>query len=178
MHDYVKTVDEFVWLPGAAEAVARLAGAGYAITVVSNQRGVARGLVAESVLRELERVIQRELASSGCQVEAFRYCLHENHEDCQCRKPRPGMLLSLAADLHLDLSRSWMIGDSEADVLAGEAAGCRTGFVGSEPQSVTPDLVARSLAAASRQILAFSEPARSPRARRSVQRTHRRVRDT
>ena len=151
-HEYVATTGEFVWLPGAREGIARLARAGYAIAVISNQRGVARGLVSPGVLEELEKRIQRDLAPYGCAVETFRYCTHELGDGCGCRKPEPGMIFAAAEDLDLDLRRSWMIGDTDSDILAGKAAGCRTVLVGSPPVRVVPDLVAPSLADASARI--------------------------
>ncbi len=145
-HEYVADADDFVWLPGAAEAVACLARAGYLVAVVSNQRGVARGLVSVETIREVEKRIQRDLARHGARVAAFRYCFHGLDEDCACRKPRPGLLQELASELDLDLSGSWMIGDSDSDVFAGQAAGCRTAFVGAgAPDLSRPDLVGDSL---------------------------------
>jgi D-glycero-D-manno-heptose 1,7-bisphosphate phosphatase len=144
-HHYLCSADEFEWLPRAAEGAARLARWGYALAVVSNQRGLAQGLVSAAVLREIEERIQLGLSGYGCRVEAFRYCPHELDEGCACRKPEPGMLLELARDLDLDLSRSWMIGDSEEDVLAGQAAGCRSALIGALPLQSRPHLMAGSL---------------------------------
>jgi D-glycero-D-manno-heptose 1,7-bisphosphate phosphatase len=151
-HSYVTGLDQFFWLPGARAAIARLTDDGYLIAVVSNQRGLARGLVSRSTLNELEDRIQRDLAPYGCAVTAFRYCPHDLDAGCDCRKPRPGLIVALAEELGLDLSRSWVIGDTETDVLAGQAAGCRTVLVGAAPGGVTPDLVVASLAEASRTI--------------------------
>jgi D-glycero-D-manno-heptose 1,7-bisphosphate phosphatase len=144
-HEYVTDVSGFVWLEGAQEAIGRLARANYIITVVSNQRGVARGLVSESTIREIETRIQRDLASVGTHVAAFRYCFHEAADGCSCRKPQPGMLHDLASELRLDLRRSWTIGDSDSDILAGHQAGTRTAIVGTTPSASKPDLVAPSL---------------------------------
>jgi D-glycero-D-manno-heptose 1,7-bisphosphate phosphatase len=152
-HTYLTSVDDFAWLPGAEMGAARLANAGYVLAVTSNQRGAARGLVDTTVLRSVEAVIQRGLANYDCAIEAFRYCLHEESANCDCRKPRPGLLLDLARDLELDLGRSWMIGDSETDVLAGQAAGCRTALIGKAPATCNPDLLAPSLDAASALIV-------------------------
>ena len=148
-HDYVRTAADFAWIPGARGAAARLANAGYVLAVVSNQRGVARGLVSDDVLSEIERRIQDELAELGCRIDAFRYCRHELDAACGCRKPAPGMLLELAREFDLDTERSWIVGDSEEDVLAGQAAGCRTALVGARPERSRPDVVAESLAEAS-----------------------------
>jgi D-glycero-D-manno-heptose 1,7-bisphosphate phosphatase len=134
-HDYVRRAADFRWLPGAACAMARLTEADRALFVVSNQRGVARGLVDRSVLEEIEAIIQRRLDSLGGRVEEFRYCTHELEEGCGCRKPLPGMLLDLAGRHALDLEQSWMIGDSTSDVAAGAAAGCRTCLIDGRGQN-------------------------------------------
>jgi D-glycero-D-manno-heptose 1,7-bisphosphate phosphatase len=156
-HEYVMSEAEFVWLPGAAEGVARLARAGYVPTVVSNQRGVARGLVQPSVLRRIEQLIQTELARYGCSIAAFRYCVHDLEEACDCRKPKPGMILRVAGELDLDLAGSWAIGDSETDIQAGAAAGCRTARVADSDADA--DVVAPSLAEVSQLIVGWSQPA-------------------
>jgi D-glycero-D-manno-heptose 1,7-bisphosphate phosphatase len=160
-HEYLTSESAFCWLPGAAQGLARLAQAGYVLAVVSNQRGVARGLVSPAVLTAIEERIQRDLAPYGCRIDAFRYCVHEEHAGCSCRKPKPGMLLDLASELTLDLRSSWMIGDAVSDVLAGRAAGCQTvllrdGLVGAAvpegDDGPWPDLVAPSLDRASQLI--------------------------
>ncbi|HWD63590.1 MAG TPA: HAD family hydrolase [Solirubrobacteraceae bacterium] len=125
-HEYVTAVKDFKWLPGAVDGVVALARAGVRLAVVSNQRGVARGLIDPAVLAGIEELIQAELAVHGCRIEAFSYCLHDLDDACECRKPRPGMLIRLAQELGLDLTRTWMVGDSATDVQAGRAAGCRT----------------------------------------------------
>jgi D-glycero-D-manno-heptose 1,7-bisphosphate phosphatase len=160
-HEYVTTLEEFAWLPGARSAIARFANAGYVVAVVSNQRGVARRIVHPSVLAELELRIQNDLAPYGCAIGAFRYCPHDTDAGCGCRKPAPGMILALAEELDLDLSRSWMVGDAESDVRAGHAAGCRTALIGSPGNSVSADLVVRSLDEASRKITSTA-PAPQP----------------
>jgi D-glycero-D-manno-heptose 1,7-bisphosphate phosphatase len=132
-------------LPGAPEAIALLASSGYLLGVVSNQRGVALGVVTEATLREIEDRIQRRLALLGCKIDVFRYCLHDVDAGCACRKPAPGMLLSIAAERGVDLSRSWMIGDDEIDVSAGRAAGCRTALIAPVAGDTHADIVAESL---------------------------------
>ena len=170
-HAYVGSVADFTWLPGAADGAARLAAAGYVLAVVSNQRGLSRGLVDTAVLHALERVIQRELADRGSSVRAFRYCPHDEQALCDCRKPRPGMILQVAHELDLDVRRSWMIGDSESDVVAAHAAGCRAALVGAVPERWEPDLVAPSLDAASKLIVRDELSRRSrPRQRRTPRR--------
>jgi D-glycero-D-manno-heptose 1,7-bisphosphate phosphatase len=150
-HYYVTEIDDFRLVPGAVDGMRRLADCGYDLVVASNQRGIARGLVDEGVLRATEQVLQDALASHGARIDAFYYCPHEIEENCDCRKPRPGLLLRAAEELDLDLAASWMIGDSATDVEAGAAAGCSTAFIGTEP-SVDADLTADSLTDAARQI--------------------------
>ena len=148
-HQYLTSARDFVWLPKAPKGVAQLARQGFVLTVVSNQRGVARGLVTSSALRAIEQRIQRDLAAHECTIDAFRYCFHDDEDACRCRKPKPGMIVDLALELDLDLGRSWVIGDSESDVRAGVAAGCRTAFVGDPGLSVDADVLACSLPEAS-----------------------------
>jgi D-glycero-D-manno-heptose 1,7-bisphosphate phosphatase len=147
--EYVRSVEDFEWLPGAAQGSAALSHAGFTLFVVSNQRGVARGLVDEATLAAIEVTIQATLNPLGARVDAFRYCRHELNDGCDCRKPRPGMILSLARERRLNLAYCWMVGDSPSDVAAGKAAGCRTALVADPRQAVdvdtAPDLVMPSL---------------------------------
>lgn len=159
-HDYVRSAADFRWLPGAADGAARLGRSGYVLTVVSNQRGLARGLLTWDVLEEIEGLIQSELVQRGARIEAFRYCPHDLDDGCSCRKPNPGMILSLTEELNLDIAGSWTIGDSVSDMTAGRAAGTRTMLVadaGSAAAIASADLSAPSLLAASELILSRSE---------------------
>jgi histidinol-phosphate phosphatase family protein len=144
-HEYVRSVDEFSWLPGAVKALGRLARAGYVLTVVSNQRGIARGLVTWETVRAVEARIQRDLAAEDCSIAAFRYCPHDLDANCACRKPRPGMIYDLAEALSLDLPQSWVIGDCETDVEAGRAADCRTALIARDTATAVGDVVAPTL---------------------------------
>ena len=123
--------------------------------VVSNQRCVAKGLVTLAQVEALHLRICRELADLGAVIDAVYFCPHEKTPQCICRKPAPGMLLQAAREHQIDLSASWMIGDSEADVAAGKNAGCKTVLVGQTASSYssTPDLYAASLLAATEKIL-------------------------
>jgi D-glycero-D-manno-heptose 1,7-bisphosphate phosphatase len=162
-HSYVESPAGFVWLDGAIEGAAALARAGFVLAVVSNQRGVARGLVSWPTLRSIEVEIQTSLRQHGAEIAAFRYCPHDLDEECDCRKPAPGMILDLARTLDIDLARSWMIGDSESDVLAGHSAGCRTALIDESRQldpahpHAPPDIVGPSLRAAAAAILEWRD---------------------
>lgn len=124
--DYVKSWEEFEFLPGIIEALRRLAEAGYAIFVVTNQRGISRGLMTEANLRDIHSRMEEELQRHGIILAGIYYCPHGYEDDCDCRKPKPGLLLRAAAEHGVDLSASVFIGDSEKDIEAGVAAGCRT----------------------------------------------------
>ena len=120
-------------LPGAAAAAAALRGAGYALVGVTNQPAAAKGRVSVGQLEDVQRRVVELLAREGAELDAWRMCLHhpegsvpELSGPCDCRKPKPGMLLDAGRVLGLDMSRSWMVGDTDADVEAGRAAGCRT----------------------------------------------------
>lgn len=116
--------------------MARLNRAGWAVVVVTNQSGVARGRFTEADVAAVHAHLAELLAGYGARIDAFHYCPHHPEADrveyrrpCECRKPRPGLLLQAAAGLGLDLAASWMIGDRVSDLEAGAAAGCRTVLV-------------------------------------------------
>lgn len=118
--------------PGAAAGLKELQQQGYLLVVISNQSGVARGYFKEEALKGVEARIRALLEPEGVYLDGFYYCPHypgapvrEYAVDCECRKPKAGMLLQAARDFGIDLSRSWMIGDILNDVEAGKKAGCR-----------------------------------------------------
>ncbi len=132
---YVGDPDLVRLIPGAAEAVRRLSNAGYLIVVVSNQSGVARGLFDETALSRVHKRMAELLRAQGAQLHGAYYCPYLDGPEAkveayrrasELRKPRPGMILQAAQKHNVDLSRSWMIGDSLTDVEAGRSAGCRT----------------------------------------------------
>jgi D-glycero-D-manno-heptose 1,7-bisphosphate phosphatase len=120
-------------VPGAAAAAARLAQAGFALVCVTNQPSAAKGKASVEELLDVHRRVVELLAREGVRIEASRLCWHHPEgvvpgltQACACRKPEPGMLLDAAGALSIDLGRSWMVGDTDRDVAAGRAAGCRT----------------------------------------------------
>jgi D-glycero-D-manno-heptose 1,7-bisphosphate phosphatase len=124
--DYVTRWEDFYILPGVAEGIALLNRASFLVIVVTNQRCIAKGLMSAAELEKMHKRMTELLGKSGAIVDGTFYCPHEIGSGCDCRKPAPGMLLN-AARLHgIDLSASWMIGDSEIDVEAGRNAGCKT----------------------------------------------------
>lgn len=161
--DYVKSWSEVRFLQGAPAAMKRLAASPWAIVVVSNQGVVGRGLLDEEVAWQLQRQIVAEIVAQGGRIDASYLCPHHPQAGCDCRKPAPGMLLRAAADLDLDLSRSWLIGDALSDLEAARAAGARAILVrtgrGAQQQSLVSEstgsfaLVVADLAAAVERIL-------------------------
>jgi histidinol-phosphate phosphatase family protein len=122
--NYVRSPDEFEWLPGAKAALRLLTEAGYRVIVVSNQAGIARGAMTEADLMRIHEEMKSEAAAEGGRIDALYHCPHGWDEGCECRKPKPGMLFSAQRDLDLDLTRTPFIGDDERDAEAADAAGC------------------------------------------------------
>ncbi|WP_302548877.1 D-glycero-beta-D-manno-heptose 1,7-bisphosphate 7-phosphatase [uncultured Desulfovibrio sp.] len=124
---YVHRKEDWHWLPGVVEALKRFHAVGYALVVVSNQSGLARGMYDLAALHELEAWINADLEAKGAAIDAWYYCPHlpEITGPCSCRKPAPGLILRAAEEMGLDLARSWMVGDRVREVDAGLAAGCR-----------------------------------------------------
>jgi D-glycero-D-manno-heptose 1,7-bisphosphate phosphatase len=123
-YDHVKSWDEFEFLPGVREALARLAGSDLCIVVVTNQAVVNRGMATLSAIEEIHTRMVSEIEQAGGRVDKVMFCPHRPDQGCECRKPKPGMLLKAAAQLDLDLTGSYTVGDACSDVMAGRAAGC------------------------------------------------------
>jgi D-glycero-D-manno-heptose 1,7-bisphosphate phosphatase len=123
-------------LPRTPEAIARLNAAGIAAVMATNQAGIARGYFSTKTLAAVNAELERQLGALGARLDALYVCTHHPtageppyRETCECRKPKPGLLLRAAAELGLDLSRSIMVGDKPSDVEAGQAAGAATVLV-------------------------------------------------
>lgn len=168
---YVNHLSRFHLLPGAARAIRGLNEAGLAVVVVTNQSGLARGYFPESLLEAVHAEMYRLLAQEGARLDGLYVCPHHPEAkeerfrlDCDCRKPRTGLLERAAAELGLDLGRSYMVGDRWSDLRCGAAVGATTvlvltgygrgdaAYVG-PGQTVQPDHVAEDLEAAARWIL-------------------------
>jgi histidinol-phosphate phosphatase family protein len=122
---YIADPEDVRLVPGAAEALRALRDAGFRLVVVSNQSGLGRGLITQEQADAVHHRFVEELGRAGAQIDAAYYCPHTPEERCACRKPLPGLLLDAARELGLDLERSFMVGNSDVDVAAGEAAGAR-----------------------------------------------------
>lgn len=124
-HDYIKTGRELELLPGVPEAIRALNEAGYLVLVVTNQRGVARGLMTMADVDDIHRRLCEELARFGAHIDRIYVCPHDNGQ-CACRKPDIGLFLQAEQDYEIDKAASWMIGDSDSDREAGRRYGVRT----------------------------------------------------
>jgi histidinol-phosphate phosphatase family protein len=159
--DYVKSPEEFLFLPGAPQAVARLTRAGRLLFVVSNQAGVGRGRMRREDLEAVTRKMLEGLESAGARIRQVYYCVHHPEDACGCRKPAPGLLERAAREHGVDLTRSIVVGDHARDLAAGQACGARTVLVlsgmtsGEDVEHLPnpPDHVAVSLGAAVEWIL-------------------------
>jgi D-glycero-D-manno-heptose 1,7-bisphosphate phosphatase len=122
---YVLDWSEFVFIPGIREALKQLATLDLPTILISNQAAVGKCLLDAARLEQITEQMQKALLFDGAPLTAAYYCTHRREENCPCRKPKPGLLRRAAEDFDIDLRRSIFIGDSESDLEAGEAAGCR-----------------------------------------------------
>jgi D,D-heptose 1,7-bisphosphate phosphatase len=140
---FLRNIDQFELIEGVAEAIKQINASGYLCIVVTNQPVIARGEVTVPQLEEIHNKMETLLGAEGAYIDGLYYCPHHPHKGyegeipelkfaCDCRKPKPGMLLKAAEDLNIDLSKSWMIGDGESDIKAGKNAGCRTCLIGKD----------------------------------------------
>jgi histidinol-phosphate phosphatase family protein len=123
--DYVKSWQEVRFLPGAFEALRRLARSEYALVIVTNQSAVGRGIISLDEAMVINEGVLTEIAAQGGRVDAAYICPHRPDEGCTCRKPAPGLLLQAAEDLELVMARSYVIGDAASDIEAARAAGAQ-----------------------------------------------------
>lgn len=161
--DYVKSWDEFRFIPGAAEALAALTGAGLRIFVITNQSAIGRGIVDRDAVDGINAKMIDVLRAAGAEIEAVLICPHSPEDSCDCRKPEPGLLYEAAGEHDVDLESSWLVGDAESDVVAGTRAGCETVLVltgrgadqvrAADWHQGRPDLVAHDLVDAAIWIL-------------------------
>lgn len=122
---YIKSVDEFIMLPGSAEAIAQLYAAGYRVGVATNQSGIARGLYDRETLTAIHAKMHEQVRAAGGEIEEIAYCPHLPEEACACRKPQPGLLLELAERFECEPEDMIFIGDKLTDIQAAEAVGAR-----------------------------------------------------
>mgnify|MGYP002469293140 FL=1 len=154
---FLRNIDDFELIDGVAEAIRKINESGYLAVVVTNQPVVARGEVSFEELEEIHSKMETLLGKEGAYLDAIYYCPHHPHKgyegerpelkiDCDCRKPKPGMLLKAAEDFNIDLSKSWMVGDGENDIQAGINAGCKTVLLSNGNESYGQTVRVTSLA--------------------------------
>lgn len=140
---FLRNIDDFELLPGVAEAIRKINESGYLAIVITNQPVIARGEVTRDELQEIHNKMETLLGKEGAYLDGIYFCPHHPDKgfegeipelkiDCDCRKPKPGLLLKAAEDFNIDLENSWMVGDGKNDVFAGKNAGCRTAFIGTD----------------------------------------------
>lgn len=167
---YINHVSRFRLFPYSAAALKQLHDNGYLAIVITNQAGVARGYFSEEMVQAIHQQMTKDLESSGARVDAIYYCAHHPtvgeppyQLDCDCRKPKPGLLLRAARDYDIDLANSWMVGDRYSDIELAANAGVKSALVLSgygrgewehqrDNWTIQPDLVAEDLLAAVNQI--------------------------
>lgn len=153
---FLRKEEEFELLPGVADAIKRINKSGYLAIVVTNQPVIARGEVTFSGLDRIHNKMETLLGNEGAYLDGIYFCPHHPHKgyegelaelkiDCDCRKPKPGMLLKAAEDFNIDLSLSYMVGDGENDIKAGMAAGCKTVLLSTTGEEFGQDSCATSL---------------------------------
>jgi len=166
--NYLRRIEDMIVFPFAAEALRKLQAAGFLNIVVSNQSAIARGYLDEADLKTIHEELARRLQREGARIDAFYYCPHHVEATvekyrvvCECRKPRPGLILQAASDLHIDVQASFVVGDRVFDVGAAREAGCRsvllkTGYGQTalkELGDLEPDYVAENLLEAAKWIV-------------------------
>jgi len=151
---YCSRPEDFELLPGTAEGIKLLNEHGFKVVVVTNQSGIARGYFTERMLAKIHQKMITKLANHGANIYAIYYCPHHPDANCDCRKPKPKMVLQAAIDLDINLSQSYVIGDGEMDVELARQAGCKAGIRVGESGG-TGDWVAASFKDAVEKILRF-----------------------
>lgn len=122
---YIKTLDEWIPIPGAIAAIARLSKAGWTVAVATNQSGIARGYYDLATLESMHTRLRELVAEQGGELGVVVYCPHGPDEGCDCRKPKPGMLQQIAQHYGVDLRGVWFVGDSRGDLDAALAVDCQ-----------------------------------------------------
>jgi D-sedoheptulose 7-phosphate isomerase len=166
---YVTCWEKFVFLPGALEGLRLLAEKNYHPIVVSNQAGVGKGLMTAADLQEITRRFLAQVEAQGGRIHGVYYCTHRAEDDCQCRKPKPGLLLNAQAEHHFAFEDTFLIGDSESDLLAAQAVGCPAIMVSNTPSAsfeklpYAPRVTVPSLLAAAEFLVSLKRCYNSPK---------------
>ena len=130
---YCRRIEDFKILPGVPSAIGLLNRQGFRVVVITNQSGIARGYYTEETLTLIHNKMRGELREAGASIDAIYVCPHHPDERCECRKPKPTLIMKAADDLGILLEHSYMVGDDAKDIQAGRAAGCRTIWLTADP---------------------------------------------
>jgi len=130
---YAHRVDQLKFIPGAPEAIRSLNQNGYLVIVVTNQSGIGRGYYLEEDTIKFNQAMEQKLDKYGARIDAIYYCPHHPDDHCECRKPKPGMLLDAGKRFNINFTQSFMVGDRMSDIEAGEHVGCETILVLDQP---------------------------------------------
>jgi D-glycero-D-manno-heptose 1,7-bisphosphate phosphatase len=136
--DYIKSPEEWQAIPGSLDAIAKLNKAGFKVAIATNQSGVGRGYYSLETLEKIQQKIFSYIAKVDAHIDALFFCPHKPEDNCDCRKPKPGLLLKIAEYLKIDLKDAIMIGDSDRDIQAAQTAGVDGILVAGEAE--VPDL--------------------------------------
>jgi histidinol-phosphate phosphatase family protein len=149
---YCSSPEQFELLPGAGEGIKRLNNAGFKVIIFTNQSGIGRGYFSEKMLGRIHEKMKADLAEYGAHIDGIYYCPHHPDDNCDCRKPKPNLIIKAAKEHNIDLSQSFIIGDSVIDIEAGRAVGCVTILLAHGGKSIEQraDYVVDTLLAASR----------------------------
>ena len=123
--DYIKSISELEIFPNVAKNIELLKNAGFLVVVITNQSVINRGLITHETVDQIHDSIQNYLKTNGTSVDRFFYCPHKPNENCNCRKPKPGLLHQAILELDIDPESSWMIGDNDSDIEASTSIGCK-----------------------------------------------------
>lgn len=138
-HYYIYKVEDFKLNDGVIEGLKLLSKAGFLLIVVSNQGGVAKGIYTDDDINKVHNKLKIELKKHSVEIDAIYYCPHhESVSECECRKPKPGMILSAIEEFNINPENSFLIGDSERDITAGKKAGLKECFLIETNSSIVP----------------------------------------
>lgn len=125
-HNFIHKIEEFDFIDGVIDACKALKKMGFALVIVTNQSGIGRGIFSEEQFLQLTEWMDWSLADRDVELDGIYYCPHLPTDQCECRKPNPGMFLAAKKELDIDMASSYMVGDKASDLLAGKAAGVGT----------------------------------------------------
>ena len=165
--EYVKTCEEFEFLPGSLDAMVCLTENGFSTIIITNQSGVNRNLIPQETLNDIHTKMRHAVIGSGGEIKDIFFCPHHPDENCECRKPKPGMILEARKRYRIDLSSACMVGDSAKDIMCARSAGCGAAVLvktGNGPdaekilleRNIPPDYVAEDLLAAVEWIISHT----------------------